>query len=397
MVNSAGCLLRSAVHSVRCAAPSMGNNWFEIERVSPNGERVVRKSKKPQAGGPTSVEDMDAQFTRRSVLLGLVIASAYTSPKIAGLVSAPPKPKALAKVDSSYDAGDAVTRPGLENELVDLLEAPGALSPLQNEEARQLVLALEERGGTQLAAASMTGRWVLPWVGGWERVWTDNPEDSSYLGGPTRTSASLAIEGAEGTPTLRSGGVTFTQTGVRHFVYGPGEGGVTCEYTYEALGNQTNKKLLLWRLGSVTNQGGNFFRFDFDKSIQGYPAQLAKIKGYKEPKDIVSAAELVTGSDTPKGLMEGPQFAVLHTTYLSERLWIVRDGEGGDRLGVWERTEVKSVKDRRGVQVEGQVKENPDEEVRYGKLLFGDTDTEYKGWDEKQLKDAAQKDKLFGV
>ena len=36
--------------------------------------------------------------------------------------------------------------------------------------AASMVDELEDRGGSQIAAAGMQGRWVLPWVGGWQRL-----------------------------------------------------------------------------------------------------------------------------------------------------------------------------------------------------------------------------------
>jgi hypothetical protein len=68
-------------------------------------------------------------------------------------------------------------------------------------------------------------------------------------------------------------------------------------------------------------------------------------------------------ADADRRVLEAKQRCTLHTTYLSERLWIVRDGDREDQMAVWERTEVRSVIDRRGVFVEGQLRENPDEEV----------------------------------
>ena len=88
---------------------------------------------------------------------------------------------------------------------------------------------------------------------------------------------------------------------------------------------------------------------------------------------------------------------VLRTTYLSERLWIVRDAKKDpDRVAVFVRTETRSVMDRRGLVAEGQLKPPDDETIRYVRLLFGETLQDYAGWDDKAIKLGKERAKLFG-
>ena len=46
------------------------------------------------------------------------------------------------------------------------------------------------------------------------------------------------------------------------------------------------------------------------------------------------------------------------------------------------RTETRSVLDRRGLVATGQLNPPKDETIRYGRLLFGETLSDYAGWDE---------------
>ena len=80
---------------------------------------------------------------------------------------------------------------------------------------------------------------------------------------------------------------------------------------------------------------------------------------------------------------------------LSERFWILRDARDERRVAVFQRTETRSVMDRRGLVADGQLKPSEDEAIRYGKLLFGETLQDYAGWDEKQAKMMREKDKLL--
>ena len=74
----------------------------------------------------------------------------------------------------------------------------------------------------------------------------------------------------------------------------------------------------------------------------------------------------------------------------------MRDAQDDSKVAVFTRSESRSVMDRRGLVVDGQLKPSDDEGVRYGKLLFGNSIQDYSGWDEKQGKLKEQKDKLLG-
>ena len=104
---------------------------------------------------------------------------------------------------------------------------------------------------------------------------------------------------------------------------------------------------------------------------------------------ISGASGRVDGGPSVKGL-------TLHTTYLSDRMWILRPfGEGAslaarsmDEFVVLRRTETRSVVDRRGLIADGQLKPPDDEGIRYGKLLFGETLSDYGGWSDEAMKQA---------
>lgn len=78
-------------------------------------------------------------------------------------------------------------------------------------------------------------------------------------------------------------------------------------------------------------------------------------------------------------------------------MWVVRDLDG--RAAAFQRTETRSVMDRRGLVADGQMKPPTDDGVRYGKLLFGENLSDYQGWEAKTEAEqgGAQliKDKLY--
>ena len=51
--------------------------------------------------------------------------------------------------------------------------------------------------------------------------------------------------------------------------------------------------------------------------------------------------------------------------------------------------------DRRGLVADGQLKPPDDDSIRFGRLLFGETLSDYNGWESDQKKDSELKDKLF--
>jgi len=84
-------------------------------------------------------------------------------------------------------------------------------------------------------------------------------------------------------------------------------------------------------------------------------------------------------------------------------MWILRSysAEGYDKVPqqicVFRRTETRSVLDRRGLVADGQLKPPDDDGIRFGKLLFGETLSDYAGWsDAAGGTEAATKDKLLG-
>ena len=123
------------------------------------------------------------------------------------------------KTRESFDEGDAVTRPGLELELLELIESGNSFTA-SGRSVSTLIDELEEFQGSQLAAAAGAGKWVIPWVGGWERLYANSP-GCRYLGGPQQTEVSFQ-------------GRAYRQVSQRQFVYGPGESGVTVEYLASA-------------------------------------------------------------------------------------------------------------------------------------------------------------------
>ena len=172
--------------------------------------------------------------------------------------------------------------------------------------------------------------------------------------GPSKSSLGLATStGATGrpSPTLRSGSTPFTLLTARHFVYGPGEGGVTVEYLYSAPG--AGEQLLVSRQGSVNNLGSNSFSLGFDAPLRGYEVAYSP----KNAREVLAAERPLEGNVE----LGGPTDVMLRTTYLSEQMWILRDASG--QPSVYARTETRSVMDRRGLVADGQLKPPDDEQV----------------------------------
>lgn len=305
---------------------------------------------------------------RRGLLVAGGLLAPYTLINLFSSFPAPTTNKWKEEAREDYE-GDAVTSPQLETSIIELAEAGATPKDgARYASAKRIVDLLEEQGGPQLFASRAPGKWCIPWVGGWERVWTTDPAER-FPGGPKGTGFALSTT-ASGEPMQRSGSSLFSMTSARQFIYGPGEGGFVVEYLHSAPGVPDD--LLLTQLGDIKNLGGNFFELNFKDQLRAFAAK----------KDDFGTE--VLARPTPlEGTMDfGPraESATLQTTYLSATMWILRDEAG--RKAVFSRTETKSVSDRRGLVVNGQVKEHPDEETRYGKLLFGETQQEYQGWEE---------------
>ena len=181
----------------RCAAATMQERqWLNV-----NGERVVTATKKKKStkaaylnkkeDGPLSDALGEGLTPRRAFLaLALLVPATQILRVIKllfftnkGAVAGARKKRGGAEVaaDDEFYAGDAVTAPALETLVLEKTTGVdiGATKGLEGADTaytsltvEELVAKLEERGGSQLAAASGSGRWVLPWVGGWQRVWT---------------------------------------------------------------------------------------------------------------------------------------------------------------------------------------------------------------------------------
>jgi len=328
-----------------------------LQYLPPNmgGDRVVRKKKKEtKTGTPTSM-------VRRTVFALPLVPVAY----YASLLQQDAARKEAAK-NVQLEDGDAVTAPGLELELDEVLQSP--LPP--NAEVARLVQGLEAAGGPQIAASELQGKWVLPWLGGWERVWTSSPGDASLFGGPARATVGRAT--------------TLPLVSSRQFVYGPGDGGITLEYLYAS--PAAPAKVLLARQGVVQNLGGNFFVLDFPTKFDAFEVEN------KEGIDYLTQLKDFPVVDPPAAGL------TLQTTYLSSGLWVLRSYvQGGPpgEISIFRRTETRSVLDRRGLVADGQLRPPDDETIRYGRLLFGEKLSDYAGWSDAAIKETEQKDKLF--
>lgn len=330
------------------------------ERVwlNTNGERVVRKKKKKpkKAAGEeepfgSGVFDSD----ERRLLLGLLGTGGILQVVLNVFVK-PNQPRRRDAESETRDAsaleGDAVTRPAIEEQLEDVV-----LGRIASDSSTvgKLVSVLESQGGPSLMASSRRGRWAVPWIGGWQRLATSET-DASFLGGPSK----MSVKGLE-------------QISCRHFIYGPGEGGIVVEYLYAPAGETiesapSSTKLLLSRSGTLENLGENTFEIDFKEPLQAF-----QIDTDERGVDFLRVAAKDSGAGantaTPK----------LQTTYLSATMWIVREGE---KYAVFQRTDTRSVNDRRGLVADGQLKPADDETIRYGRLLFGESLSDYAGWSE---------------
>ena len=315
-------------------SPRMGLNdkfdeWYQANspNVPPNmgGGRVVRKNKLPSMPKPVNGEGGEGGV-RRAIIFGLLAQPIFYG-ATRGFVAPPERQSIEVDTGSPFEDGDAVTSPALEIELVERMrDGEGARSPAS------LVEDLEERGGSQIFASSASGRWVLPWVGGWERIWSNSLE-TRFLGGPTRTEFS-------------AGGQAYKQVSVRHFVYGPGDGGLTTEYLHASPSSPEGAKRLLTRQGGVTNLGANLFELSFPSAFKEFEVSTNE-KGIDALKTGV-ALEGGAERESAREILRA------RTTYLSERMWIIRGVDDPSKVAAFVRTETRSVIDRRGLVAEGQ-------------------------------------------
>ena len=161
----------------------------------------------------------------------------------------------------------------------------------------------------------------------------------------------------------------------RHFVYGPGDGGLTTEYLHV---NAGAPKLLLTRQGETNPH----------ESLRDRPSGVGRARATTDEKTATTscAGQPVEGGAERETARRRSSCARRTSpsrcgSCAASRTRAVRglraDGDA-------------SVIDRRGLVAEGQIAaEKVDEKTRYGGLLFGETIQEYAGWDEKQAKDKA--------
>lgn len=328
------------------------------ERVwlNTNGERVVRKKKKKPPGEEVPFGSGVFDSDERRLLLGLLGTGGILQ-VVLNVFIKPTQPRrgrdsdADARYASALD-GDAVTRPAIEEQLEDVVN--GRIASDKSTVAN-LVSVLESQGGPSLMAGSRRGKWAIPWVGGWQRLCTSET-DASFFGGPSK----MSVQG-------------FEQVSCRHFIYGPGEGGIIIEYLYAPAGQSaelapSTSKLLLTRTGTLDNLGDNEFEIDFREPLQAFQLDTDE-KGVDFLRLAAKDSGAGAATATPK----------LKTTYLSGTMWIVRDG---DKFVVFQRTDTRAVNDRRGLVADGQLKPADDESIRYGSLLFGENLSDYAGWNE---------------
>ena len=315
------------INALKSKDQRMAQQFLSIDST-PRDLRAERLAKKAAEGG-----DKEPFPVRRALLLGLLAQPVFFT--MGSSLRAKPQvdSKTAAMLASALD-GDAVTRPAIEEQLEDVVM--GRIPSEGMKTISNLVSVLESQGGPSLMAASRRGKWAVPWVGGWQRL-TTSETDSSFLGGPIKTS----VKGLE-------------LVSCRHFIYGPGEGGFINEYLYAPSGQTAESapltsKLLLTRSGTLDNLGDNEFEIDFLEPLQAF-----QLDTDERGVDYLRLAAKDSGAGD---IASKPR---LQTTYLSGTMWIVRKG---DKFAVFQRTDTRSVNDRRGLVADGQLKPADDETI----------------------------------
>ena len=244
-----------SLHSARCVVTMRYDpeqEGLSGTRSWPNlgGERVVRSTAKIQSEARSARADPgagNAPLDRREALVlaasvGWVGFFGYNVLGLGRMAAGTGQQRLI--TDERY--GDAVTPSSLETDLIGFLNAPRDAA--YDQRLASLVAALEDFGGSQLGASFGRGRWVVPWLGGWECIVSTGGALRS-LGGPAQTTLRLATDG-DGTPVLGSGsGVTFERRSARQFVYGPGAGGIAVEHVYASPQARTSRGMSPQLLG----------------------------------------------------------------------------------------------------------------------------------------------------
>jgi hypothetical protein len=322
-------------------------------------------------------EKLPGFVNRREVLALLIAMNMFGMPEVADAsVPGDAETEKRKLLDSIKELGDEPWGPSLsdlEITLAEVLEKGSGYDDV----VLALVDRLEENGGTQMSANVKLGYWCVPWVGGWVRRWTSDT-NMTRLGGPAVTKF-----------TDRATGNTYTLLTARQFIYGPGKDGFYVEYLYSTPGE--DDKRVLFRQGNIANRGDSRFEADFARPLSEY-----KVKTGEDDEDRVDRD---FGPIRGGGEVLGPAFKLKgETSYLSERLWIMREefvGAPAGAITIWGRTDTRAVIDRRGLVAEGQKAPPEDDTIRYGGLLFSDKPSDYDNWDKQQKLRKADQDKMY--
>ena len=240
--------------------------------------------------------------------------------------------------------GPAVAADDLEDELLGMLEAGGVggsgLSASQMSATEGTVRELEALGGTQLSAASNEGMWELPFVGGWDVLLAAPAFAGGPLAGGGKGVGGKGV-GGKGVGGKGVGGQgVLTIVSARQFIWGPGEGGISTECVYEDPASGVGSLVLLSRIGSVSNLAGTDVRLDFAMPLNANRVSMPADGGGGGGAATVGTALPL---DTVRGSAAGVMGSLWTTTYLSERMWVMRSpGDGG--MTVLRRTDAEAIR-----------------------------------------------------
>mmetsp|Transcript_44731 Transcript_44731/g.78759 ORF Transcript_44731/g.78759 Transcript_44731/m.78759 type:complete len:460 (+) Transcript_44731:60-1439(+) len=281
------------------------------------------------------------------------------------------------ELEMAADTGYANVAPRSEQQIIEEFEEGRAVTG--SPDMYKFIAKLEKRQGAAFSASSLGGRWVMPWIGGWQRIWSSE-FDTSYIGGPVK--ASFKRENKD-----------YYLYSARNFFYGPGPGGMTTEYLFKPTNeNEKANNILLARAGVVENEGDNQWSVVFPDALREFETESTLTRS----ASFNSFEKEVLKSDVAIGLIGDPApNCRLQTTYLSQQIWVLRDTKDPSKISVYRRSATQAVVDRRGLIADGQVKPPKDDNIRFGGLLFSDKTIDYNTWDEKVLKDETLKRKLL--
>jgi len=199
-------------------------------------------------------------------------------------------------------------------------------------DAKALVVELESLGGSQKQLAEGPGSFEIPWIGGWDLLYSDGA-----VAGPLATSPVVLLSGEQ---------VKLRLSATRAFVYGPtsttedlkgrgldGSASIERIYTVEpaqplapSAPSARPPSILLARSGSITKLPDYAYRIEFRGPARAY-AVLGEAAGEE--------LQLPTGALSPAVA------ATERISYLSERLWLSRGS--GDELTVLRRSDARAL------------------------------------------------------